>query len=233
MAKFNNLSALDYLLKMDTNVFKEEMYYPWYIQSTGLQIIIASWIAFILIFEGIMFALTTVAWWLPLSIGLVLTLIFAAGYYTVISQAKKSAKNESLKQMMKLEKEQFMKNIEPFVADDQKGLVKRISNQVDFSPNEYISLAVATKSRAIFNTDAFIQDIERMFAHKQYKAPDFDDNGYSDTVFSVPASAKKNYEKIKNASTFNDELEVTPQAQAAIMKKVRDTLDRQALGREG
>ncbi|MEA1988796.1 MAG: hypothetical protein U9N57_06275 [Pseudomonadota bacterium] len=233
MAKFNNLSALDYLLKMDTNIFKEEMYYPWYIQRTGLQIVIASWVLFILIFEAVMFTLTDIIWWLPLMIGFVLSVIFTGAYFALISQTKKTAKNESLKQMMRLEKEQFMQNIEPFVADDQKGLVKRISTQVDFSPNEYISLAIATKSRAIFNTDAFIQDIERMFAHKQYKAPDFDDNGYSDTVFSVPASAKKNYEKMKNASTFNDELEVTPQVQAAIMKKVRNALDRQALGREG
>ncbi|MEA3405222.1 MAG: hypothetical protein U9R28_05730, partial [Pseudomonadota bacterium] len=180
-----------------------------------------------------MFTLTDIIWWLPLMIGFVLSVIFTGAYFALISQTKKTAKNESLKQMMKLEKEQFMQNIEPFVADDQKSLVKRISTQVDFSPNEYISLAIATKSRAVFNTEAFIQDIERMFAHKQYKAPDFDDNGYSDTVFSVPESAKKNYEKMKNASTFNDELEVTPQAQAAIMKKVRDALDRQALGREG
>lgn len=232
MAKFNNLSALDYLLKMDTNAFKKEMYYPWYIQTSGIQAIAASWIVLILVFEAIMFTLTDVTWLIPVMIGFVLSVVFAAGYYAVISQAKKTAEKESLKQMMNLEKEQFMQNIEPFVADDQKGLVKRIATQVDFSPNEYISLAIATKSRAIFNTDAFIQDIERMFAHKQYKAPDFDDNGYSDTVFSVPASAKKNYEKMRNASTFNDELEVTPQAQAAIMKKVKEALDRQALGRE-
>ncbi|MBN2865155.1 MAG: hypothetical protein JXK16_04045 [Thiotrichales bacterium] len=232
MAKFNHLSALEHLLKMDTNIFKEELYYPWYAQHKNIQIVIAGWIAGLLIFIGLLLGFTSVNWVVPIVIGFVLSVIFAGGYFVMISHSKKSAQNECLKQMMALEKNQFMKNIEPFVGGDQKTIVKRIATHVDFSPNEYISLAVATKSRAIFDTDGFIKDIERMFADESITPANFDDEGYSDTVFKVPAKAKKNYEKMKNKSTFSDELHITPQAQAAILAKVRDAANRKALGRE-
>lgn len=232
MAKFNHLSALEHLLKMDTNIFKEELYYPWYAQPKNIQIIIASWALGLLALMGFLLAITSISWVIPIVIGFVLSVIFAGGYFAMISQSKRSAQNECLKQMMALEKNQFMKNIEPFVGGDQKGIVKRIATHVDFSPNEYISLTVATKSRAIFDTDAFIQDIERMFADKNTTPPNFDDGGYSDTVFKVPEKAKKNYEKMKNSSTFSDELHISPQAQAAILAKVREAANRKALGRE-
>ena len=232
MAKFNHLSALEHLLKMDTNIFKEELYYPWYTQSKNIQIVIAGWIAGLLIFVGLLLGFTSVNWIIPIVIGFVLSVIFAGGDFALISQSKKLAKKESLKQMMTLEKNQFMKNIEPFVGVDQKAVVKRIANHVDFAPKEYISLAVATKSRVIFDTDAFIKDIERMFADETTTPPNFDDGGYSDTVFKVPEKAKQNYEKMKNSSTFSDALHISPQAQAAILAKVREAANRKALGRE-
>jgi len=232
MAKFNHLSALEHLLKMDTNIFKEEIYYPWYAQEKGIQIIIAAWGLSVVTFVLLMLLFSNVAWIITLTSGVVASIIFAGVFFALIASSKKAAKKETLKQMMGLEKNQFMKNIAPFVAGDQKVLVKRISTHVDFSPNEYISLAVATKSRAIFDTDAFVKDIERMFADKSITPASFDDEGYSDTVFKVPQKAKKNYEKLKNSSTFNDELHITPQAQAAILAKVRDAVNRTALGRE-
>ncbi len=232
MAKLNPMSALQLLLQIDTNLFKEELYYPWFIQKPGILSISGSWVLFMVMLTTLLLLFTNMAWFLPIIIAAVLSGIFAISYLVIISQSKKAAQKAALQQMMRLEKQQFMKNIEPFVSADQKGLVKRIATKVDFSPNEYISLALATKSRAVFNTDACIQDIERLFADKKYRGADFDDSGYSDTVFRVPDSAKKNYEKMRNSSTFNDELEVTPQAQAAILKKVRDAMDRQALGRE-
>jgi len=232
MAKFNHMSALQHLIKIDTNIFKEELYYPWYTESKNIQIVTAAWLFSLSTIMALLITLTTIHWMIPVVSGLVLTIILAGGYFILISQSKNTARKESLKQIMALEKNQFMKNIEPFVAVEQQNLVKRISTQVDFSPHEYASLVVTTKSRVILNTEAFIKDLENMFADKKLESFTVKDDDYCDTVFKVPEAAKKYYEKVKNRSTFNDDLQISPQAQAAILAKVREATNRKALGRE-
>lgn len=231
--KFNHLSALEHLLKMDTDIFMEALYYPWYVHKKNIQIIAALWLAGLLIFIPLLATTTSLGVGIPLIIGLVATTLFAGGYALLISKGKEAAKQACLKQIMVLEKKQFMKSIEPFVADDQKETAKRISNLVDFSASEYISIAVTAKTRAILHTDTFIKDIERMLSEKSIAASSFKDEGYCDTVFKVPEIAKQNYEKMKNSSTsFSDELRITPQVQAGILAKVREAANRKALGRE-
>ncbi|MBD3776629.1 MAG: hypothetical protein IE920_05790, partial [Thiotrichales bacterium] len=43
MRKFNHLTALQHLLSLDTTIFKEELYYPWYIRTHYIKVITASW----------------------------------------------------------------------------------------------------------------------------------------------------------------------------------------------
>lgn len=230
--KFNHLSALEYLLKLDTNVFKEELYYPWYAHRLHIQIISILWIASLLLFTIAMLVFTPFGLFIPLITAFVLTVLFIGGYFILISQSKERAKKACLKKVRVLEKKQFMKHIEPFVADRQRESVKRISNLIDFSLDEYIEIVISAKTRAILHTDAFIKDIERMLSEKRLTPCGFDDEGSCETTFKVPESAKQNYEKMKNRSTFNDELHITPQIQAGIVAKVKEAANRKALGRE-
>ena len=232
MGKFNHLSALEHLLKIETDIFKDELYYPWYVQPKGIQITIAAWTLSVIVLLFLSLLFSSLYWVIPVTVAFVLSVIFAGAFFALISRSKIAAQKESLKQMMALEKDSFIKNITPFVASDQKGLAKRIYNNVDFSAKEYTSLVIATKSRAILNTDAFIKDIERMFADETLTPAKFDDGGNNERVFKVPESAKKNYEKLKNQSTFSDALHITPQVQAGIMSKVREAANRTALGRD-
>lgn len=232
MRRFNHLTALEHLLQMDTAIFKEELYYPWYIQTRGIRILSGLFILIVAMITAVLSLLTSFPVIYILGSMVFLTTILGTVYFVTVQQFRKSAKSEALKQMMKLEQKQFMKNLEPFVPSDQKALSHRIATEVDFSPKEYISIAISTKSRILHNTDAFVKDIERMFSDKKSLPIDMDDSGYSDTLFQVPKKAKENYQKMKNSSTFNDGLNVPEEAKAAIIAKVKQAMSRAALGRE-
>lgn len=231
MQKFHYLSALEHLLEMDTSILKEEPYYPWYIKPKTVQLISALWIGFILLVAALLlFIFSTPTFYIFLIIA-ALTSIFASGYYIVIQEAKKTARQKALREIMSLEKRKFMKHIEPFVSEDQKGIARRIIKEVTFSPKEYITVTRATQSRALFHTDEFVKDIEKMFADPNIPTPPEDEFTFSETVFKVPQKAKESYHKSKNATTFYDHLEVSSEVKAAIMEKVRKAVNNAALGR--
>ncbi|WP_373017626.1 hypothetical protein [Thiomicrorhabdus sp.] len=232
MRRFNHLTALEHLIEMDTVIFKEELYYPWYIQTGSIKTISAVWLLLMVLIIPLLVVFTKIPLMFILIATITLSALLGILYFLTIQQLKKTAKSEALNQMMKLEKKEFMKHLQPFVPDDQKELAHRISNHVDFSPKEYTSVAVSTKSRVLHNTDAFINDIHRMFAEEELPPVPQSDWEYSDTAFKVPEQAKKNYEKMKNSSTFNDKFTITPEVKAAIIAKLKEALNRPALGRE-
>ncbi|MDG6773738.1 hypothetical protein QCB45_05290 [Thiomicrorhabdus sp. ZW0627] len=232
MRRFNHLTALEHLLELDTTIFKEELYYPWYIQTGTVKTLSAIWLMLMTVVIPVLIVFTDIRPLIILIATAALSALLGILYFLTIQQLKKTAKSEALHQMMKLEKKEFMKYLEPFVPDDQKEVAHRISNHVDFSPKEYISVTVSTKSRVLHNTDSFIKDIERMFAEKELPPVIESDWQYSDTVFKVPESAKQNYERMKNSSTFNDKFTVPPEVRVAIIAKIKEALNRPALGRE-
>lgn len=231
MRRFNHITALHHLLNLDTTLFKEELYYPWYIQTHAIKLISAIGLA-IAGGAGLMLAVTTRLD--PFSVALpmiLITLLLGVLYYATVKQLRKSARNQAVSQMMKLEKKEFMRHLEPFVPDDQKQIAQRIITHLDFSPRQYISVTVATQNRILHNPDAFIKDIERMFEEKKLSLMAFDDTAFSDTQFAVPPKAKANYKKLQQFSTFNDEFKVPEAAKAAIMEKMKELANRAALGR--
>jgi len=232
MKTFDHMSALQELLHIDTAIFKEELYYPWYIKPSGITALAVTWLFLVLltIIGVAIFASSQLVNTL-ISVTLLSILIFIFYLFTY-KKEKKVAQSHALTQIMNLEKKQFVENIRPFVADDQKYLAKRIAEHKDFTAKEYTSIALATQSRVLFNTEAFIKDIEQMFQETDliFK-PLTDDETYSETTFKVPAKAKKNYEKLKNQGTFNEVLDVPFEAKQAIVKRVQEAMNHAALGR--
>ncbi|MDG6777238.1 hypothetical protein QCB44_00820 [Thiomicrorhabdus sp. zzn3] len=232
-SKFSHFSALKHLLELDTTVFKPELYYPWFIQANAIKGISFAVISSTLL---IGFLLLFFSNWPTLQIGLLTLaalLLFGLIYYTIILKYKNLAQSQALKQIMKLEKKEFMKHLEPFVVDDQKAIAQRIAKDVDFTTKEYTSVTLATQSRVLEHTDEFIKDIERMAEDEEAPKLELDFTAFSESEFRVPPQAKANYEKLKNFSTFNERLIVPPEAKAAILIKVKEAMNRAALGRHG
>lgn len=232
MNSFNSLSALQQLLDIDTTLMKEELYYPWYIEQAGILKITLTWL-FICI------SVLTLA---PLSGADILTTlislicisaILALGYYLLIKHKVRAAQELALHQVMALEKRNFMSAIKPFVPDDQKHIADKIIKEKDFTTHEYAKITLSSKSRVIFNSEAFIKDIQELFSNPKlvFRLPEADDS-YDETKFKVPKAVKKKYEAIKNQSTFNDSLNVPEDAKQAIVKKAYDAMHHAALGRE-
>jgi len=132
-----------------------------------------------------------------------------------------------------LKKRDFMKAIQPFIADDQQLLARKIINHRDYTVEEYAKITLASKSRVLFNTDSFIKQIEDLFSNPKvkYTIPEPDDS-YSEIKFKVPQSQKKKYQELQNKSAFNESLEVTPEAKKAIIKKAYTAMHHSALGRD-
>lgn len=233
MRKFNHLTALQHLLSLDTTIFKEELYYPWYIRTHYIKVITASWF--------VLAAAVGTTLWLTTKLNAptifgaiaVISLLLGALFFATVKQLRASARNQAVSAMMRLEKKEFMRHLEPFVPDDRKDIAQRIVTDLDFTPKEYISVAVATQNRILHNTESLIKDIERMFKEKKLSLFEFDDMAFSDTVFAVTPKAREKYEKLKNASTFHDGFSISEQTKAAIMTKIREAANRAALGREG
>lgn len=231
MKQVDHLAALKLLLDIDTTLFKEELYYPWFIQKPAIAALSVAWLVFV---SGIIMTLTVLTK-TPLLVLLliagILTLALAAGYVALHNVHIGHAKSKALNLMMRLEKQSFMKGIQPFVPADQQTAVKRIAKDKTFTPKEYASITLSTQSRVLFNTESFIKEITRMLADPDIKLSPSQPTDFDETTFRVPDSARKNYEKIKNSSTFNDTFSIPPEAKKAILLKVNDLVNQAALGK--
>lgn len=223
MRKFDHLKAIEYLLELDTNILNPERYYPWFMHTKGILINSGLWIltlllmafAWITLFKGSMFIL--------LGILFSTTILFGILYGLIFRFNLKEAQHKAIQQMMRLEKKEFMKAIEPFVPEDQRDTVARIIKFKSFTAKEYASVTLATKSRIIFNTDAFIKDIERMMEDIPQILADIDDT-YCDTVFKVPQNAIEHYREQQlqqEQGTFNDLFTVPLEVRQAIIMKIK------------
>ncbi|HHT00118.1 MAG TPA: hypothetical protein ENK73_04590 [Thiomicrospira sp.] len=232
MKNFDHMSALQQLIDMDTTLFKEELYYPWYIKQPGITILVSSWLVLMVLIITIT-AIYFSSKIIPVLVTIFLiSILFGFIYLRLFKQQLEQAKSEALSQIMQLEQREFMKGIQPFVSADRQSTVNRITQYKDFTPQEYASITLATQSRVLFNTEAFIKDVERMFSDTDLiLRPLSNDNSYSETTFKVPEKAKKNYQKLKEKSTFTDVLSVSLEAKQAIIKKAHEAANKAALGR--
>jgi hypothetical protein len=231
MKQVDHMAALKLLLDIDTTLFKEELYYPWFIQKAAIIALSVLWLVMLGSIILTLILLTKTPILLLLILATVLTLAFGFGYFSVFKIHIEQAKSQALSLMMRLEKQSFMQGIQPFVASDQQSIVKNIIQHKSFTPKEYSSVTLATQSRVLFNTESFIKEIERMLADPDIKITPSKVSAYDENTFRVPESARKNYEKLKNASTFNDAFSIPPQAKQAILIKVNDLVNQAALGR--
>ncbi len=232
MKSFNHLSGLQQLLDIDTTLMKEELYYPWYIEKPGIIKIGLAWLSLCAVIISATY-ITSSYYLIIILVLLLLTIILGTNYFFLVKQKTKDARKQALNQVMQLEQRHFMEAIKPFVPSDQKRIAEKIINHKDFTLKEYAKITLSSKSRVIFNTDSFIREIERLFANPKVVVSLPKDDSYDEVKFKVPDSAKKKYEELKEGSnTFNESLEVTPEAKKAIVKKAYDAMNQAALGRE-
>ncbi|WP_130536759.1 SLC41A family transporter [Thiomicrorhabdus indica] len=223
MKKFDYLEAINYLMEMDTNILNPERYYPWYMHTKGILINGLSWLVLLAILAVIWLIVLEASALVLLAITFSCTILAGIVYALIFQNQIKEAKHKAIQQMMRLEKREFMRAIEPFVPDDQKSIVARIINHKDFKANEYASVTLATKSRIIFNTEAFIGDIERMMQKRPEILAEITD-GYCDSSFKVPDSAIQNYQQKKineQMGTFNDIFTVPNEVRQAVLMRIR------------
>jgi Tfp pilus assembly protein PilE len=230
---FDNISGLKQLLDIDTTLFKEELYYPWYVKKPGLISIIAAYSATIILSIIILAFYTDIKMLSILIVFGILTVIFSLAYLAIYKYQLEEAKSAALKPIMALERHEFIKSIQPFISSDQQLTAKQIAVDKVYTPAEYTSITLSTQSRVIRNTDCFIEDIERMLQHPDFKIQPEQPRGENYQItLTVPDKAKKNYEKIKSSSTFSDDFSVPDEVKIAIIKKVNEAITRAALGRE-
>jgi len=211
---------------------KEELYYPWYIEKAGILKIIISWLILSITVIGLSFTYSKYGL-ISVIVILLLTIILATNYLFLIKEKLKTAREQALSHTINLEKREFMKAIHPFIPDDQKHIANKIIKLKDYSTEEYAKVTLSSKSRILFNTEAFIKQIEAMFSdsEKQYTIPQANDD-YDDYKFKVPEKAKKKYEQLQNQSAFNDTLQVSEKTKQAIVNKAYQAMHHAALGRE-
>ncbi len=233
MIRFDNISGLKQLLDLDTSLFKEELYYPWYVKKPGI-ISISSVYSAVIILSTLFLAFYTEIKMLSIIIVFsILTVVFSLAYLAIYKYQLDEAKSAALKPIMALERHEFMKSIEPFISTDQQFIAKQIAVNKIYTPAQYTSLTLSTQSRVIRNTDCFIEDIERMLQHPDFKIqPEQPRDESCQITLTVPEKAKKNYAKMKSSSTFADDFSVTNEVKTAIIKKVNEAISRAALGRE-
>ncbi len=223
MKKFDYLEAINYLLEMDTNILSPERYYPWYMHTKGILINGFSWLIFLVALAVIWLSVLEASAITLLAITFTCTILAGIIYALIFQNQIKEAKHKAIQQMMRLEKREFMRAIEPFVADDQKSVIARIINHKDFKANEYASIALATKSRIIFNTDAFINDIERMMQERPHILADINDE-FCESSFKVPEKAVQDYRKKqlnKQMGTFNDVFTVPDEVRQEVLLRIQ------------
>lgn len=233
MIRFDNISALKQLIDLDTTLFKEEFYYPWYVKKPGIISIISTY-SIVIILSILILALFTETKLLSIIIVFsILTIIFSLAYLAIYKYQLDEAKSLALKPIMTLEQHGFMKAIQPFITKEQQYIAEQIAVNKVYTPAEYTSLTLSTKSRVILNTDCFIADIERMLETSDFKIQPEQprDENYQITL-TVPEKAKENYKKNKSSSTFAADFSVSDEVKAAIIKKVNEAISRAALGRE-
>lgn len=235
MKKFDHLSALNTLLDFDTTVMKEELYYPWYIEQTGIFAMAAVWFLISFITITLFFIFSNFGW-VALLLFTILTFVLAGGYRCLIKEKQANARVQVIQQTMALEQREFMKAIQPFVPDDQLTVANRIIKEKCFTSDEYTKVTLSSKSQVVTNTDEFVDKVKKIYSapsqkQRVVKTPEAD-KGYSEFKFHVPKSAKKKYEELKNKSTFNNELQVTQNVKNAIIKKAYEAANAAALGRE-
>ena len=233
MIRFDNISALKQLLDLDTTLFKEELYYPWYVKKSGIISIISIY-SIIIILSILILAFFTETKLLSIMIVFsILTVIFSLAYLAIFKYQLEEAKLAALKPIISLERRDFMKAIQPFIPEDQQLTAKQIAVNKVYTPEQYSSITLSTQSRVLQNTDCFIEDIERLLENPAFKIqPEQPRDENFQFTLSVPEKAKKNYENIKNSSTFVDDFAISDHVKTAIIKKVNEAIKRAALGRE-
>lgn len=223
MKKFNYLEAINYLLEMDTNILSPEHYYPWYMHTKGIFINSFAWLVFLAALAAIWLVALEASAIILLAITFSCTILAGIIYALIFQNQIKEAKHKAIQQMMRLEKREFMRAIEPFVADDQKSVIARIINHKDFKANEYASITLATKSRILFNTDAFINDIERMLQERPKILADINDE-FCESSFKVPEKAIQDYRQKqlnKQMGTFNDVFTVPNELRQEVLLRIQ------------
>ncbi len=233
MIRFDNISALKQLLDLDTAIFKEELYYPWYVKKPGIISIISAYSAIIFLSILILAFFTDTKMPSIMIVFSILTVIFGLAYLAIYKYQLDEAKSAALKPIMALERQDFMKAIQPFISAEQQSTAKQITVNKVYTPEQYTSITLSTQSRVVHNTDCFIEDIERMLENPDFKIqPEQPRDESHQITLTVPEKAKKNYANIKNSSTFVDVFFVSDEAKIAIIKKVNEAISRAALGRE-
>jgi hypothetical protein len=231
--RFDNISGLKQLLDLDTTLFKEELYYPWYVKKPGIISIISLYSVAIISSILILAFYTEIKMLSIIIVFSILTVIFSLAFLAIYKYQLDEAKSAALKPIMALERHDFMKSIQPFISSDQQFTAKQIAVNKVYTPAEYTSITLSTQSRVIRNTDCFIEDIERMLQHPDFKIQPEQPRDENDQItLTVPEKAKKNYAKMKNSSSFSDDFSVSDEVKTAIIKKVNEAINRAALGRE-
>jgi hypothetical protein len=87
----------------------------------------------------------------------IISLIFGGAFRAIYQYQMDEAKRSAFKPIMALEKLDFMKAIQPFVSPEQHTLARQIAIHKLFTASDYNAIIMATKNRAIQNTDAFIK----------------------------------------------------------------------------
>jgi len=226
MKRFDHMGALLQLINIDTAIFKEELYYPWYVKKSGIKAISIGWSSLMILITAVFSLFTSSTIISILMIVSAITLIFSLLFIGILKHQEDKSKAEALKQMITLERREFMRGIQPFVSPDQQLIVKRIIEDKKFTPQEYTSVTLATQSKILFDTDSFIKDVEDMFKDTEVETlirSKTRNNSYSDSTFKVPDKAKKNYQEMKeNQGAFSDAFSVPPEAKQAIIKRVQE-----------
>lgn len=223
MRKFDHLEAINYLLEMNTGILTPEHYYPWYMHTKGILINGTIWFVLLCILSIVWLALLNASPILLLSIVFISTTIAGIIYGLLFRNQIKEAKHKAIQVMMRLEKQAFMAAIEPFVTEDHQAVVARIIKYKDFKANEYASVTLATKSRILFNTEAFIQDIERMVQESPKFLSDITDE-YSEHTFKVTQKSIDNYQQKqidKESGTFSELFSVPDELRQSIISRVK------------
>jgi ABC-type multidrug transport system fused ATPase/permease subunit len=216
---------------LDVRAFKPEAYYPWYMLARNKTLLIVLMVLFsALLFSALLiFSFASVVFALLIATG-ALT-IMGALYYLQTQRQQKRARAKALKQIMTLEKKQFMHHLLPFIAPDLHLLAERITTRVDFTPREYVSVLLSTQCRVANNTDEFIKDIERLFTDPKKPPIELDFVAFSEPTLQVPELAKQKYQTRQNPIAFNESFNIPPDVQAAILAKIKEAMNRAALGR--
>ncbi len=233
MIRFDNMSGLKQLLDLDTTLFKEELYYPWYVKKPGIISIISVYSVAIISSILVLAFFTEIKMLSIMIVFSILTVIFSLAYLAIYKYQLDEAKSAALKPIMALERHEFMKSIQPFISEDQQFTAEQIAVNKIYTPSEYTSITLSTQSRVIRNTDCFIEDIERKLQHPDFKIqPEKPRDENNKITLTVPDKAKKNYANMKSSSTFVDVFSISDEVKTAIIKKVNEAISRAALGRE-